>query len=276
MTRQPNLVESKPSRACKCKKCERVLDPGINHYKVTTTSTYFWLCAQCATSLASYSATTEKKNMRANKHGVTFSLEHEQSGDVLDYRALIIDGWKASSDGSVDREYKSPIYSNIRGLKLTLNTLERANATSGDHFAGSHIHVGTFTQDEKIKLYNNAYNLFIPLMRIILNESSVERINFWGRDFGGYRQDDTNFVHGSWLNLRTRHDTIEWRLPKFVSANQYYKVVIFAYMSGKILRDYLDGKISDVKTGNKIVALYRKCKLARDVSDIIGNNNRLE
>ena len=274
MTRQPGTIETAVSRASKCKKCQTIIDKGEQAYKIVTPSTYYFLCDHCHSNISAYSTRNDQINNKPIKSGITLGIEHEQAGNVLDYRALYVMGWIPTSDCTVNVEYKSPVYNSLRGLKLTLETLERAGATSGDNRSGTHCHIGTFDSRELAIIQTNACQLFDRLQSHLLNDQQGT-IEFFGRFFSGYcNLTSTYNGHSSWLNLYTGKPTIELRLGKFESAGQYYKVMILARFIGQILKSFLDGKISASKASNKFIVIYRKCRLARDVSDIIGNNNR--
>lgn len=273
MTRQPGTIETTTTRTCKCKKCETIISKGELAYKIVTTSTYYYMCDRCHNRILPYSTKNDQVNNKACKHGITLGLEHEQSG-AFDYRALYVQGWYPTSDCTVNVEYKSPIFNSLRGLKLTLETLERANATSGDNRSGTHCHIGTFDYRELSAIQSNCNQLFDSLQSHLSNDQSGT-IAFFGRYFSGYCNLTSAYNgHSSWLNLYTGKPTVELRLGKFISAKQYYRVLIFSRLFGSLLKDFTSGKTSAIKTSNKILALYRKCRLARDISDIIGNNNR--
>lgn len=273
MARQPGTIISTATRACKCKKCGTIIDKGEQAYKIVTPSTYYFLCDHCHSNIHAYSTRNNQINNKPIKSGITLGIEHEQSGS-FDYRALMIMGWIPTSDCTVDVEYKSPIFQSLRGLKLTLETLERAGATSGDNRSGTHCHIGTFSESELSTIQSHASELFSALQNVLYNDR-IGTTEFFGRYFTSFAG-MTEFYsgHSVWLNLYTGKPTIELRIGKFISASQYYRVMILARFMGQILKSFLAGKISASKASNKFIALYRKCRLARDVSDIIGNNNR--
>lgn len=273
MTRQVGTIETRVTRNAKCKKCGDTITTSDTAYKITTPSTYYYLCNECHTTIRSYSTRNNQVNNKVANHGITLGIEHEQSNS-FDYRALLILGWVPTSDVTVDVEYKSPIYNSLRGLKLTLETLEKAGATSGDHRSGTHCHIGTFDYLELSTIQSNCNQLFDALQSHLLNDQ-YGTMSFFGRYFSGYCNLTSAYNgHSSWLNLYTGKPTIELRLGKFISAGQYYRVLVFARLLGSLLKDFTSGKISASKAGNKILAIYRKCQFARDISDIIGNNNR--
>lgn len=272
MARQPGTIETTTVRACKCKKCNTIINKGEQAYKIVTPSTYYFLCSHCHSNIHAYSTKNDQINNKACKHGITLGIEHEQSG-AIDYRALMIMGWIPTSDCTVDVEYKSPIFQSLRGLKLTLETLEKAGATSGDDRSGTHCHIGTFDYRELAIIQANACQLFDRLQSHLLNDQQGTA-EFFGRFFSGYcNLTSTYNGHSCWLNVYTGKPTIELRLGKFQNAQQYYRVMILARFIGQILKSFLDGKISANKASNKILAIYCKCRIARDISDIIGNNN---
>lgn len=273
MTRQVGTIETRVTRNAKCKKCGDIITTSDTAYKITTTQTYYFLCERCHSFIGSYHDQNTVINNKPIKSGVTLGIEHEQSNS-FDYRALYVLGWYPSYDCTVDIEYKSPIYQSLRGLKLTLETLENAGATSGDHRSGTHCHIGTFDYLELSTIQSNCNQLFDALQSHLLNDQ-YGTMSFFGRYFSGYCNLTSAYNgHSSWLNLYTGKPTIELRLGKFISASQYYRVLVFSRLLGSLLKDFTSGKISASKTSNKILAIYRKCQLARDISDIIGNNNR--
>lgn len=274
MTRIPGTIETTLTRQAICKHCKDVIPQGDQAYKITTPSTYYYLCEECHSNIRSYSTRNNQVNNKVAKHGITLGIEHEQSG-TFDYRALLILGWIPTSDVTVDVEYKSPVYNSLRGLKLTLETMEKAGAVSGDNRSGTHCHIGTFSYHELTAIQSNCNQLFDSLQSHLLNDQ-YGTIEFFGRYFSGYCNLTSAYNdHSCWMNLYTGKPTVELRLGKFISASQYYRILVFARLLGSLLKDFANGKASAIKTSNKILSLYRKCQSARDISDIIGNNNRV-
>lgn len=92
---------------------------------------------------------------------------------------------------------------------------------------GAHIHV----ECTCIEFVRNWYNtLFVPLCEYIQAHDSAWIVDKFGRDFGSYRypidRNSNCMTHSNFVNCQHDH-TLEFRLPRIRTAEQYMNVVYF-------------------------------------------------
>lgn len=174
----------------------------------------------------------------------TFSWENETSHSTNKARAELLHfGFIPTMDGTVDVEYKSPIYKGLNAISKQLVSIEKLMGDGDVRIGvecGSHFHVGNKSYINPVTMrYLRRFNgsLFVPLSNAIMadQEKSARffgrRPNRWaepvtmldpsGNYSGGYMK------HTAMFNLQ--HDyTIEFRQAKFVNAKQYMAVAKFA------------------------------------------------
>lgn len=202
-----------------------------------------YYCERCARERGYFFENSIRYGNR-KVNGFTFSCEMETSytnekarGEMLDF------GFIPTSDVTVDVEYKSPIYEGLNALSKQCVSLEKLVA-NGDVRIGSecgtHFHVGhrdhiNGTTMRYLRRFNGS--LFTPLSNAVMADpAKAER--FFGRLPNGWAEPVTfadpsgdyeggRMKHSAMFNLQHDH-TIEFRQPKFVSAEQYMAVAKFA------------------------------------------------
>ena len=156
----------------------------------------------------------KRKNAPSNIWG--FGVEIETLSTSPKQLVLLKKGFTPCYDSSVTLEWKSPIFQSFLGFKSICKMIEDMDVKHG----GSHVHVSVKRKD----LFEDYYNEIFHPLADYLNGSVFYRI--WGRheteycELPGYA--DSRY---SWVNVLTNYNTIEWRLPKFASAKQYYELV---------------------------------------------------
>lgn len=174
----------------------------------------------------SYSAKNKNKRYKSKKKVRTISFEFETAYVPPEVWKLKLFDFLPTGDGSIPGiEWKSPIVPANRVCYL-LRIIEGIEKRAGkllDSSCGTHIHIG-LKESEIEKLWKNR-QIFIPL-KDYLEEHSIETGKIWGRSHSSWASLNSDFRHGSFLNLRTstRH-TIEWRLPKWKSRKQFQNIV---------------------------------------------------
>lgn len=213
------------------------------------------------------------------KHGFTFSMELEMSSPTEIMRAELLNcGFMPTQDSTTDTEFKSPIWQSLNPLPKKFNTIEKLlNEGEGaiTRNEGTHFHVGhrEYINPTTISYLKRFYHsLFVPLSDIMLNNSEANK-RLFGRDFCYWARqinDSSNPTeHSNFINLQ--HDyTIEYRLCKFVDANQYMNVIKFCKdITNTVINNFIkhfEGSTTEQRrhkaqvTANKIVKLY--CKYA--------------
>ncbi len=159
----------------------------------------------------------------------SFSLEFEVEANrhipswELD-RALVLvkHHFKRTHDSSVDYEYKSPIYRNIRSVRKALAVMDTLADLVSDH-CGTHLHIACCHKNLLLPVLGD---VFSPLLTHMLHDPE-ETTRFWGRYFNCYAT-PVNRDRYHCFNLEGSHPTVEFRLPRFRTAEQYLRVIKFA------------------------------------------------
>ena len=169
-------------------------------------------------------------------HGYTASFENETKRPTRKARIeLCINGFRPTSDSTVDTEFKSPCYNGFNALKAILPSIEDLKNDRDitiDSDCGTHLHIGNryhinIINMEAIRRFY--HSLYLPLSQAMeANPEKTARI--FGRGFGYWaraiNQNTEATEHTNFIN--TQHpDTIEFRLCKFVTAAQYSEAVDF-------------------------------------------------
>jgi hypothetical protein len=167
----------------------------------------------------------------------SFSIEFEVAASRqveprdLDRALLLIKyHFKRTQDGTVDYEYKSPIYQNLGAARKAIAVMDTLSDLVSER-CGTHLHVAC---RHKASLLPIQGDIFSPLLTHMLGHPE-ETTRFWGRYFGQYATPvNKNRYHC--FSLESKHQTLEFRLPRFRSAEQYVQVIKCA----RALVAYLD------------------------------------
>ena len=198
---------------------------------------YRVFCAQHAESVEFYHGsaryradkvgTSKKSSLAKTTVGIEWEMEHlhsdyekalavrgalERAGFALEHDGSLRDGWEAPSP-------------KCEGVK-SLSSLIHSMALRGEDVflkgedCGMHIHA----QADNMDTYRNWYHtLFVPFCEWIdAHDEDFCQVNFGGK-FRGYAhritRDSNVYEHSNFVNMQ--HDnTIEWRIPRYVSACQ--------------------------------------------------------
>ncbi len=156
-----------------------------------------------------------------------FSVEFEVCDSSIRWqadRALILlkHGFLRTCDISVTDEYKSPMYLGLSAFQQVLPILDTLKYLV-DNCCGTHIHIDCPAK-QLVRIHQSA--LFSPLIHY-LGTHKEETTNFWGRCTSDVVRTDT------------RYETVEFRLPRFRSGEQYLRVVRFCRQVGFFLNFHL-------------------------------------
>lgn len=198
---------------------------------------YDQCCDQCC--MKNYSHEMDFHNRAQSDNLPSFGVELELSynGHLSDSAkklsvALIRAGWARCSDGSVDVEFKSPIFTSLDQLKPSYELMQRAaDLDYINEDCGTHFHVGCSGDLIERFKYNSRYGVLVfSSLTEFMRESREETEKIYGRGFCGFAED---MVHPdnrySWLNVGDEHGhhTIECRLPRLNSVPSYEKLLTF-------------------------------------------------
>lgn len=227
----------------------------------------FPVCSCCSSPVA---AANLRRYGRSTSYLPEFSIEFEVRGATSERAMeLVLLGYLRTPDGTVDDEYKSPIYTSLDQFRYHLPALESLRDLVDDQ-CGSHIHIGfPSTLASLVTDHRNA--IFGRLLdHIVQNPEATKQ--FWGRYPCYYagRSLDTSFPC---IRTRSRYNTIEFRLPRFQSALQYLMVVKFCRQVTMYLRRAFtawtlaqDEACSPEKMGADVLDLYSSARLRYQVS----------
>jgi hypothetical protein len=239
--------------------CER--NPILNNVAV---------CDTCMET-HEYSAKNTKRVGKPSKHTPPFSVEFEVAAPCytllwrLD-RALILVkyGFLRTEDDSVDCEYKSPIYQSLRSFYRPLGVMQTLRDLVTD-WCGTHLHVTLY---QKMRLQPIQQEVFAPLLACLANNPGETQV-FWGRTLCKHAQ-VSSATRYACFNLMSSNETIEYRLPRFCSAEQYLRVVRFCLQMTTYLDTCLDPELprkhplSPSQIAQRLLTCYRQT-LARPI-----------
>ena len=185
------------------------------------------VCDRCATA-HSYTAKNTTRVGRPSKTTPSFSIEFEVAATTYSRssrlnRALLLlkYGYLRTMDDSVDDEYKSPIYSSLRAFYRPLGVMHQLRDLVTSR-CGTHLHVTLHRKDELRSIQDV---VFAPVLAHLLTHAS-ETEAFWGRTLCKYAG-VSNATRYAGFSLWSQHPTLEYRLPRFRTAEQYLNVVRF-------------------------------------------------
>ncbi len=250
-----NLYQCKARRSTiKVVKMSRVRCKVCKKWVARDTIYLKGICNQCS-ARGLYSEPNGKIVGRRSKHP-TFSIEFEiqrldeddestHEGDAEPIELLQF-GFTRNSDGSVDDEYKSPIYRDMRHFEEVLPLLDELADFVGPN-CGTHVHVG-FNPDIRGRLRRHWAFLFGGI-ESRMSQRTRETVAFWGRYFTDYASVSTSTGNRQhWVNLVSNKPTVEWRLCKFDHAKQYRAVVVFV----REVSEYLDKELAVIRTAEEL------------------------
>ncbi len=159
---------------------------------------------------------------RLPRFSFEFEIDTQQQWSDLEQATILLRyGFLRTRDGSVSDEYKSPIYSDLRGLVPVLPVLESLQGLVLES-CGTHIHV----ECHSWALSPLRTQVFGPLLSH-LTAHQAETEAFWGRFFCHYARSVFDGTRYEAFNLQSSQPTLEFRLPRFRSAAQFRQVVRF-------------------------------------------------
>lgn len=234
----------------KCVECGCYTTPNDGGIRVTLPSQQngVWLCRnhRGRKNLNGYCDENPIFIGTSNSDGVTCSCELEYMGVSSHARAyLVTNGFKMTSDCTVDVEAKSPIYKSLNSYAKVLGGIEYMNNNDNYKFdvtsdeVGMHHHFGFV--DNRYNLMDLApygMELTKALNDYVVNMDSTKRFEIFGRDFENYARPmryndyygdrcDLTCVHENWINFQHSY-SIEIRLFRFNNAsNIAYQAKVF-------------------------------------------------
>ena len=208
-----------------------------------------YMCPTCARRLFGYSDENDTRRGNVKMNAFTFSIELEtgrqeswresaiRGASLIGRAELINKGFMPTHDGTVDIEFKSPIYEGLNApiafLKKGLQPLVESGDINIPDNCGTHFHVGhriyiNPTTMDNLRESEIYHGLFDALDKTACSHPA-EMAQLFGRPvteysyYAPFRNEDP-MTHENWINVQ--HDwTIEFRICKYQNAEQYCKAM---------------------------------------------------
>lgn len=264
------LERSKVREGTKCKCCGKSLAGimGIDFFQTKTKScAVAYVCKDCIKH-RSYGYDLQNRDIIGGKltnGNYRFAVEIEANYyndnpdcvQKVDCYLAAQWGLQPSQDCTVQVEYHMTNKVNFHGLKDFMEDVSKTVELDASN-CGHHINISkiywTAENMDKIRYYQS--ELFSPLMNeMIHNRENTESL--FGRYFGGWARNDFYFQHGSWLNLENTYH-MEFRLPHFKNANQFFYCANFCRDCVDILDKWLNNEYNTEKAAEKMVKNFKK------------------
>lgn len=273
LTKMADKREEKRERfVAHCDVCGRLMkkdESGWVEFQPKSRGTKAYICPECM-RVHEYHEKQDRIRWGVNNGDTfTYGFEFEIIPKTRASHALLISrdyGMIATYDGSISPyggiEFKTLVYDSLNGVKQIFRTIQENMVFSGYYYQnmGTHIHIGhgtRFTHDFHEWLYFNSYKLFDVLGEYLWkNPELCGRV--FGRTLTGYANWPCDYNdHESFINV-ANFTNIEYRIPQFINATQYFHCVC---LCKEFTRTLLDGYKKDVdpaKIGKKLVKLFIK------------------
>lgn len=256
---------SKLRSGIKCKCCGKVITN--NNYNQTTTKScsVAYVCNSCIHHRSYGSDLVGRKlidgKLTAGKYRFAIELEanYFAGTNIREIDAYLAAQWglQPSEDCTVDVEYHMTNKVNFHGLKDFLQDIGEKVNMSADN-CGQHINISKldWTMQNMDKIRQNANSLFSNLAKKMKSDV-LGTTQLFGRYFTPYASYDSYFEHGSWLNLDNSYH-IEFRLPHYQNANQFFNCANFCRDVIDILDKWLKHKYTTEKASKNMVREFEK------------------
>ncbi len=214
-------------RKCSCCKQEYL---AYQVEKINKNNDY--ICSECRRSNGYY---VKNNSFKGKKTQISFSFEFETGSRAKALYELRKHKFIACSDTSIrGLEWKSEIYYNKKSFHAICRKIEKF-AKYVDGHCGTHLHVST-PYKQKIKEYE--HELFEPILNVMTSDRN-STVKFWGRYFTQYCMPSIQEGRYNTFNPRSSVDTLEFRLLKFINANQYIRACDFCIDTTKYINHFI-------------------------------------
>lgn len=185
-------------------------------------------------------------------HGMALNTQQ-----VRGYAAYLFNGY-CTEDCTVDVELNMPPVRSLRGFRDRLGQLSEVVDMTSPR-CGAHIHASVKEWE-----YSRPINpvlcrdLFSPLGRYLM-ENEEDCVRVFGRTSTTYAyiDDYSSYTHGNWINGEASTN-IEYRLPHFVSVEQYMLCLDVCKRFTLAVNDYLSDKETLTDTQQIIINIFKK------------------
>lgn len=256
-----------------CDVCGRYMYKGEEkkwtEFQPKSRGTKAYICPDCM-EVHSYYEKQEKIRWGTNNaNSFTYGFEFEIIPKTKASHALLISrdyGMLATYDGSIASyggiEFKTLVYDSLNGVKQSFRTVEEnmVFCPEYDEHFGTHVHIGhgeKFTSDFYAWLNCYVCDLFDRLGEYLYTNPMLCKQVF-GRSLTFYANCPCSYYdHNSYINIRNTNN-IEYRLPQFHNATQYFHCVCLCKEFTKALFDGYEKNSDPLKIGQKLVKLFIK------------------
>ena len=203
---------------------------------------------------------------------------------------LVKNKFMATSDCTVDIEYKSPIYYSECPISKIVGGVEYMDKNPNYRFSVNNENCGIHTH---FGFYDNHFNftrlaihyeeLFKPLCDAVDSLTDSQRESIFGRSYEGYASKCRfNYPdrHENWINIQHRY-TLEIRMPRFTSAVQYMRFLKTFKKIFKALNTFYinrgQNEQASIKAGRKMAKIFEKEYLTERVEhrEVVDNEINL-
>ena len=219
---------------CQCPNCSNLGKYSFPVRRRGNNNAY--LCEYHKRSLESYYTENENRLGTPKANGMTYSIELETMNPNFQARLeLCLAGFLPTSDGTVDVEFKSPIYEGANAIKAFLpsiqwmldNNLMVIDNNCGTHFhCGHHTYINGFYMEYIRRFY---HSLFVPLCDAMM-QNREKAASIFGRNFGEWNEPINTSCsamnHTNFINVQHEY-TLEFRSMFFKNDTQYSNGIDF-------------------------------------------------
>ena len=215
----------------------------------------------CSTCKMGHGYSTKNYNFKGKETKISFSFEFETSSRSKSLFELTKYNFIGCFDCSIQGlEWKSPIFYSRKSFHTVCRKIDKFAKFVGNS-CGTHLHVST---SYKTKMDKYKRELFQPILDE-MKSNKEKTIKFWGRYFGGYCQEKiSDFNRYNSFNTISSVDTLEFRLLKFINAEQYIRACDFCIDTTR----YINGFIGN-EDFNKEKAKEIGCNIAKKYREVI-------
>lgn len=264
-------MASNKSPKCSCPTCNNV---GVYAFPIRRRGGgNAFLCEWHLNRLHSYSFENPVWSGTKKAHGFTVSHELETMAPTKLARCeFLVEEYFPTSDCTVDVEFKSPIYRGFNSISAYASTIEYLRNNGEivlNNKCGLHTHVGheTMINSASMAYIRRFYHsLFLPLYNA-WRENRAVTCQLFGRyntEYVSYLRDYNGDECEHSLAINIQHEpTIEWRQPRFQTAEQYIACLHYIKASMQIIVDTFIPALVDAR-----LCRYDENRVIRAIGDI--------
>lgn len=211
-----------------------------------------YICEECSRG---NSYCTKNSLFKGKQKEISFSFEFETSSRSKSLFELRKYNFIGCSDCSISGlEWKSPIFYSKKSFHSICQKIDKFAKYVGKS-CGTHLHVST---DYKNIMDRYKRQLFKPILKV-MQEDEDKTKKFWGRYFGHYCHSNIrDFDRYNAFNTISSVNTLEFRLLKFVNANQYIRASDFCIDTTRFINNNIKAGDFDEEKAKKVGQIIAK------------------